>query len=105
MLRKTEQSDSVQFRMAEELEKRELLLLRRGQSIKVKAEATQSNMSDKGKIQFQEILFTSGPVSISIVCLEEGQVATITFSVEDEDQMRKIVASDLFGRDCELTFG
>lgn len=100
----SDKNNSVQFRVDKDESLKDLLKLRRGQNVTVEAESNQSSISKKGKAEFKSVAFVTDTISVSICILEDGQIATITFSVEDKTLIEKVIDSGLRGQRVELNF-
>ena len=103
----TDKQDSIQFRIkADEMEKHgeEILKMRRYDKIHVQLDSPQSKITDEGEVKFDSLNFQSTSTSISICILEDGLIATVTFSTEDPHVFEEIVKNHLRNTIVELTF-
>ena len=105
---KLDKSDSLQFRVEGEEVDEELLEIRRGDKVKIKAEGLQTSMKkvdeDGVVIDSDFIEFESATVSISIAVGEKDLIATITVGCEDKDIAKQALNKNLRGVYVNLSF-
>lgn len=100
--------DTVQIRIDEEEMAQHgavLLQLQRYHHVTVKAESNQSAITENGGQTFPAIEFQAFATAFLISVLPNGQKATLTFSVNQEDQViQKIIQNQIKGVPVDVSF-
>lgn len=103
-----DKKDQLQFRVEKEHVDADILEIRRGQVCRVKMEGVQGTLVDQttGEVKASNewVEFESESISISLAVLQDGLIATITVSVEDNQVVERVLNSGLRGQQIELIF-
>ena len=100
--------DTVQIRVNEdEMVKNGavLLQLKKYHHVTVNAEANQAELGDDGAVSFPTIEFQAQATAFLVSVLPNGQSATLTFSVSQEDEVvTKVIKHRIKGVPVDITF-